>query len=65
MAERWFTEHGVCVTVNVSGHQLREADFVDVVLAVLAETGLPGRAQLLGRHRPPRQLHPAGRNQRG
>ncbi len=46
-ARRWFVEYGICVTVNVSGHQLREADFVDTVLAVLAETGLPGRALVL------------------
>jgi diguanylate cyclase len=46
-ARRWFVEHGICVTVNVSGHQLREADFVDTVLAVLAQTGLPGRALVL------------------
>jgi diguanylate cyclase (GGDEF)-like protein len=46
-ARRWFTDHEVCVTVNVSGHQLREPDFVDVVLRVLAETGLPGRALVL------------------
>src|SRR5262249_13042544 len=44
---RWYTDHGVSVTVNVSGHQLRDPGFVDVVLRVLAETGLPGRALVL------------------
>jgi EAL domain-containing protein (putative c-di-GMP-specific phosphodiesterase class I) len=46
-ARRWFTDQGICVTVNVSGHQLREPGFVDDVLRVLAETGLPGRALVL------------------
>jgi diguanylate cyclase len=46
-ARRWFTEQNICVTVNVSGYQLREPDFVDTVLGVLADTGLPGRALVL------------------
>jgi len=46
-ARRWHTEYGLCVTVNVSGHQLRETDFVDAVLGILAETGLPGHALVL------------------
>jgi diguanylate cyclase (GGDEF)-like protein len=46
-ARRWYTDQGICVTVNVSGYQLREPDFVDTVLAVLADEGLPGRALVL------------------
>jgi diguanylate cyclase (GGDEF)-like protein len=46
-ARPWYLEHGVAVTVNVSGHQLREAGFVDTVLRVLAETALPAEALVL------------------
>jgi EAL domain-containing protein (putative c-di-GMP-specific phosphodiesterase class I) len=46
-ASRWYADQGICVTVNVSGHQLLEPDFVETVLSVLAETGLPGRALVL------------------
>ncbi|MFC4062188.1 putative bifunctional diguanylate cyclase/phosphodiesterase [Planomonospora corallina] len=43
----WHERHGVSVTVNVSGRQLREEDFGDVVLDVLARYGLPARALVL------------------
>ncbi|MET7420603.1 bifunctional diguanylate cyclase/phosphodiesterase [Dactylosporangium sp. NPDC005555] len=46
-AREWFERDGVAVTVNVSGHQLREQDFVERVLAVLEETGLPPAALVL------------------
>ncbi|WP_344512020.1 bifunctional diguanylate cyclase/phosphodiesterase [Dactylosporangium maewongense] len=46
-ARAWFERDGVAVTVNVSGHQLREEDFAERVLAVLDETGLPPAALVL------------------
>ncbi|GAA3253461.1 putative bifunctional diguanylate cyclase/phosphodiesterase [Dactylosporangium siamense] len=46
-ARAWHERDGVAVTVNVSGHQLREQDFVERVLAVLDETGLPPAALVL------------------
>jgi diguanylate cyclase len=46
-ASRWHAEHGLSVTVNVSGRQLRDPGFADEVLAVLRRTGLPGRALVL------------------
>jgi len=33
-----------CISVNISGHQLREADFVDQLAATLARTGCPASA---------------------
>jgi diguanylate cyclase (GGDEF)-like protein len=46
-ARKWFEADGVAVTVNVSGHQLKEQDFVERVCAVLDETGLPPAALVL------------------
>ncbi|GAT68712.1 protein gmr [Planomonospora sphaerica] len=46
-ARRWHDRYGTAVTVNVSGRQLREEDFVDVVLDTLARHGLPARALVL------------------
>jgi diguanylate cyclase (GGDEF)-like protein len=46
-AHRWHAEHGLSVTVNVSGRQLRDVDFADEVLATLRRTGLPGQALVL------------------
>jgi diguanylate cyclase (GGDEF)-like protein len=46
-ARSWYAEHGISVTVNVSGYQLREPDFPGRVLEVLAETGLPPAALVL------------------
>jgi diguanylate cyclase (GGDEF)-like protein/PAS domain S-box-containing protein len=42
---RWWQDHGkplVRVAVNVSSLQFARTDFVDIVLGVLRETGLPG-----------------------
>ncbi|MGI5236616.1 putative bifunctional diguanylate cyclase/phosphodiesterase [Dactylosporangium sp. CA-139066] len=46
-AKAWHDEHGISVTVNVSGRQLRNPQFADEVLAVLKRTGLPGAALVL------------------
>ena len=46
-AAHWHAEHGLSVTVNVSGHQLSESAFVDTVLAVLDQSGLPATALVL------------------
>ena len=46
-ARRWNSEHGIAVTVNVSGHQLRNPDFCNVVTRTLSETGLPAEALIL------------------
>ncbi|MBG0830143.1 GGDEF domain-containing protein [Planomonospora sp. ID67723] len=46
-ARRWHTRYGVTVTVNVSGRQLREENFSDLVLDILARHGLPARALIL------------------
>ncbi|WIM93642.1 bifunctional diguanylate cyclase/phosphodiesterase [Actinoplanes oblitus] len=43
----WYRRHGIYVTVNVSTHQLRDPEFADTVLAVLAETGMPGTGLVL------------------
>jgi diguanylate cyclase (GGDEF)-like protein len=40
----WHRRHGTRLAVNVSVHQLREANFADVVRAALAESGLPASA---------------------
>ncbi|MBN1172441.1 MAG: bifunctional diguanylate cyclase/phosphodiesterase, partial [Micromonosporaceae bacterium] len=46
-ARVWHERYGIAVTVNVSGQQLREPDFVEDVLAALAETELPPKALVL------------------
>ncbi|WP_433210141.1 putative bifunctional diguanylate cyclase/phosphodiesterase [Dactylosporangium sp. CS-047395] len=46
-AKAWHDAHGISVTVNVSGRQLRNPAFADEVLAVLRRTGLPGAALVL------------------
>jgi diguanylate cyclase (GGDEF)-like protein len=46
-AQVWHAEHGISVTVNVSGRQLSNPQFADEVLAVLKRTGLPGAALVL------------------
>jgi diguanylate cyclase (GGDEF)-like protein len=46
-ARSWYAEHGISVTVNVAAYQLREQDFAERVLDVLAETGLPPAALVL------------------
>ncbi|KUL37640.1 putative bifunctional diguanylate cyclase/phosphodiesterase [Actinoplanes awajinensis] len=40
-AAGWYRRDGVYVTVNVSTYQLRDPDFADTVLGILAETGMP------------------------
>ena len=39
-ARAWYADHGVAVSVNVSGLQLRDPQFADGVIRSLAETGL-------------------------
>ncbi|MFF5234151.1 putative bifunctional diguanylate cyclase/phosphodiesterase [Dactylosporangium sp. NPDC000521] len=46
-ARAWHAAHGISVTVNVSGRQLRDPSFADDVLATLKRTGLPGAALVL------------------
>ncbi|WP_460493868.1 putative bifunctional diguanylate cyclase/phosphodiesterase [Dactylosporangium cerinum] len=46
-ARAWHAAHGISVTVNVSGRQLRNPQFADDVLATLRRTGLPGAALVL------------------
>lgn len=43
----WHERYGIAVTVNVSAHQLRQGGFVEAVLDVISETGLPARALVL------------------
>jgi diguanylate cyclase (GGDEF)-like protein len=44
---RWHERYGISVTVNVSGHQLRETGFADLVLGALRAEGLPGSALVI------------------
>jgi diguanylate cyclase (GGDEF)-like protein len=46
-ASSWYVEHGITVGVNVSGRQLDDPTFADVVVESLADTGLPGAALTL------------------
>ncbi|WP_203927654.1 putative bifunctional diguanylate cyclase/phosphodiesterase [Virgisporangium ochraceum] len=46
-AARWFSRHGVAVTVNVSAHQLREEGFAEGVLDTLSAAGAPGEALII------------------
>jgi diguanylate cyclase len=46
-AARWYRDYGVAMSVNVSGRQLDERGFADMVIQLLADTGLPGRALIL------------------
>ncbi|MFB9893584.1 putative bifunctional diguanylate cyclase/phosphodiesterase, partial [Planobispora takensis] len=46
-AGRWYEQHGVSVTVNISGRQLREPDFAETVLDTLARYDLPEHALIL------------------
>jgi diguanylate cyclase len=46
-ARRWHDEYGVAVTVNVSGHQLRDPRFPTTVFDALYASGLPGKALIL------------------
>ncbi|GGS48010.1 hypothetical protein GCM10010156_03470 [Planobispora rosea] len=46
-AHRWHEQYGISVTVNISGRQLREEDFTEMVLGTLARYGLPEGALVL------------------
>jgi diguanylate cyclase (GGDEF)-like protein len=46
-AAPWHRTHGIAVNVNVSGRQLRDRTFVDVVRHSLEASGLPARALVL------------------
>ncbi|MEV1288970.1 EAL domain-containing protein [Micromonospora sp. NPDC049679] len=46
-ARRWYDRYGISLTVNVSGRQLAEPDFADLVLRTLTEVGLPPEALIL------------------
>jgi diguanylate cyclase (GGDEF)-like protein len=43
----WWEAYGVAVSVNVSGRQITDPDFADLVMAALAEAELPGAALIL------------------
>jgi diguanylate cyclase (GGDEF)-like protein len=43
----WHTQYGVGVGVNVSGRQLSDPAFADIVLAALSDADLPGSALVL------------------
>jgi diguanylate cyclase (GGDEF)-like protein len=46
-ASPWYFRHGTTISVNVSGRQLDDPAFADMVLETLADTGLPGSALVL------------------
>ncbi|MFC6411155.1 putative bifunctional diguanylate cyclase/phosphodiesterase [Planobispora longispora] len=46
-AARWHARHGLSVTVNISGRQLRDPGFAETVLAALERHRLPARALVL------------------
>ena len=46
-ARRWHEQYGVAVSVNVSGQQLHDPGFVDMVLGILAECGMLGSALII------------------
>src|SRR5262249_20639001 len=46
-ARRWYADHRVAVCVNVSGRQLDDPGFADLVVDALAHAGRPGRALVL------------------
>ncbi|WP_203895983.1 putative bifunctional diguanylate cyclase/phosphodiesterase, partial [Planobispora longispora] len=46
-AKRWHERHGIAVTVNVSGRQLRERSFRETVLEILTRHALPRNALTL------------------
>ncbi|WP_449064211.1 putative bifunctional diguanylate cyclase/phosphodiesterase [Planomonospora algeriensis] len=43
-AKRWHERHGIAVTVNVSGRQLRERTFREMVVEILTRQALPRNA---------------------
>jgi diguanylate cyclase (GGDEF)-like protein len=46
-ARDWFGAAGVAVSVNVSGHQLRDARFPALVAETLRDSGLPGQGLII------------------
>jgi diguanylate cyclase (GGDEF)-like protein len=46
-ARDWYASHGVVVTVNVSGRQLRDPEFVQTVTDTLARHQMPAQALVL------------------
>ncbi|SDZ47264.1 diguanylate cyclase (GGDEF) domain-containing protein [Micromonospora pattaloongensis] len=46
-ARAWYERYGISLTVNVSGRQLAELDFADLVLRTLTDVGLPPEALIL------------------
>jgi diguanylate cyclase (GGDEF)-like protein len=46
-ARRWYDTYGVAVSVNVSGQQLNDPSFDNMVLGVLADNGMPGTSLIL------------------
>jgi diguanylate cyclase (GGDEF)-like protein len=46
-ARRWYDEHRISVSVNVTGRQISDPGFVDSVIEALAESGLPGSALII------------------
>lgn len=46
-ARRWHADYGVAISVNVSGQQLADPGFADMVTGVLADTGMPGTGLIL------------------
>ncbi len=46
-ARRWYLEHHISVSVNVSGRQLDDPGFTDIVLRALSGADLPGDALIL------------------
>jgi diguanylate cyclase (GGDEF)-like protein len=43
----WYEQHGIAVAVNISARQLEDPGFADLVIATLAEAGLPGQGLIL------------------
>jgi diguanylate cyclase (GGDEF)-like protein len=46
-ARRWYDAYGVAVSVNVSGQQLNDPSFENMVAGVLAENRMPGTSLIL------------------
>ncbi len=46
-AKHWYQTYGVAVSVNVSGQQLSDPNFADLVISTLADTGMPAAGLIL------------------
>ena len=46
-AKRWYRSYGVAVSVNVSGQQLSDPNFADLVISILNDTGMPPAGLIL------------------